>query len=476
MLNTLAVSAALTFAVGLLTHKLGIALAYRFRLLDVPSLRRRHSKPTPINGGLCIFAAFIAGVALFSKLQPAWFAENIKSLEVYGVSLSILLTLGLIDDTRGLKPWPKLVFQTLATVILVAFEPHVHSTCLLWQETLGPIVWPMALVWIAGITNAINLVDGLDGLAGGVSFLVSLSILGLSIYGGQQTAFPLVMVGVLSAGTLAFLFYNWNPAKIFLGDNGSLSLGFVIASCSLTCKPGNHSWIMVSSVILMLGYPMLDMGLAVMRRARSGLPLFKADRNHLHFRVRRLGLSTRQTAVILLSISFYLQVTALCINFLPTAASALGIGIVIFSIFNFLFLMKCVEQEKIRRIVTSKPLLVPVGHATLERWVLNIELSPLYEVALLEERVRYPDLVMSLESMLRTITSHDDEIFRDDQRISIVLSRPSTRTAREVRDRYAEKIKGFCSLVDLQCSLSSLPISFERAEGRAAAVRNAVGF
>jgi UDP-GlcNAc:undecaprenyl-phosphate GlcNAc-1-phosphate transferase len=381
------------------------------------------------------------------------------------VSLSILIVLGLVDDTRGLKPWPKLVFQSVAAVILIAFEPHVHSTCLLWQGTLGPVVWLMALLWIAGITNAVNLIDGLDGLAGGTSFLVCSSILVLSLWGGAQTAFPLVVVGLLVPSIFGFLLFNWNPAKIFLGDNGSLSLGFVIAASSLVCKPGNHSWIMISSVVLMLGYPMLDMGLAVLRRARSGLPLFKADRNHLHFRVRRLGLSVRETAVILLSISLYLQITALCFNFLPTVASALAIGIVTFSVFSLIFVVRCVEHEKIRRIAGPQGgdgSLTVLPRDTLEQWILNIELSPLYEVALLEERRRYPELVQSLESMLRTVAPSHDEIVRGDRRISIVLSEEERRNEREIRDRYAEKIRGFCHLVDLQCSLSTLPISVEK--------------
>ena len=453
---------------------MGISLAHRFKLLDIPSPRRRHRQPTPTNGGICIFIAWALGMIVFAVMQPEWIHENAKSLTVLAASLAILIPLGLLDDIRGLSSTTKLIFQSAAAIIPIIFDPHVHGVCLAWQSMLGIAVWPMALLWIVGITNAVNLIDGLDGLAGGTSVLVCGSIAILSYWSGASAVFSLVVVSLLIPAVIGFLLFNWNPAKIFLGDNGSLSLGFIIATGSLMCKPGSHSWIMIPSIALMLGYPILDMGLAVFRRARSGLPLFKADRSHLHFRIQRLGLTTRQTAVLLLSISVYLQMTAICINLLPPAAGVLGLGLVTFSIFTLVFVVKCIELEKIRRI-KSIPAKVAhlhlVGKNPVSQWVMNIELTPLHEVALLEERSRYPELVQCLESMLHSITAKEDEIVRNERSISVILSAKNTgdaqnssRNKQEIRDHYAEKIRSFCQLVDLQCSLSTLPISFEKSD------------
>ncbi len=470
---TLLVVSAFTFFMALLIHAIGIPLADRFGLLDIPSPRRRHRKPTPINGGVCIFTAWSLGVLIYCAFYPEWLRANATSLLAMGSSLVILIGLGLIDDIRGLRPLAKFIFQILAAVIVLAFEPKIHGICVMWQSVFSYAIWPLAAIWIVGITNAVNLVDGLDGLAGGTSVLVSCSVLVLSAWGGESgsTSVATVAMALLIPATLAFLRFNWAPAKIFLGDNGSLPLGFLIATMSLICRPASHSWIMIASVVLMMGYPIIDMGLAVWRRYCSGLPLFKADRYHLHFRVRRLGLSTRQTAVLLLSIGLYLQITAICINLLPPAAAAFGMAIVTFSVFTLLFVVKCVELEMIRRLAlpatafaASSSLARPVHTRPYAPFVVTVELAPLFEVALLEEESRYPDLVHSLETLLKTITSKNDEIILENRQISIIMDSTNRDSAweLEISQRYRSKIEDFCSLVDLQCSLSGLPVTCGR--------------
>jgi len=176
MISTALVIAACILIVSEFVHRQGIRTAHRFKLLDVPSPRRRHRAPTPIIGGLGIFFTWTLGMAAFSFIQPEWFATHVQSMIPIAVSLVILITLGIFDDVKGLTPKPKFLFQAIAAAIVIAYEPNIHYLCLAWQSVVGVLVWPLMAMWIVGITNAVNLVDGLDGLAGGTALLVSISI------------------------------------------------------------------------------------------------------------------------------------------------------------------------------------------------------------------------------------------------------------------------------------------------------------
>ena len=448
-------------------QKIVIQAAYRFKLLDHPSPRRRHRAPTPIIGGLGIFFTWALGLALFCLIEPNWFEVHAKSLLPIVTSLSILLVLGVIDDVKGLTPKPKFFFQALAAFVVIVYEPNLHYLCLAWKSVLGDFVWPMMGIWIVGITNAVNLIDGLDGLAGGTAFLVCTSIGILSFMTGGD-GFQGVCMMILASTILGFLKFNWNPAKIFLGDNGSLPLGFMIAISSLTCRPPTHSWVVVASVILMLGYPILDMGLAVLRRYRSGLPLFKADRNHLHFRIQRLGLSVKQTSAFLLSISVYLQITALSLHLLPVEVVPIALAMVLFSIFGILFVVRGIEHSRVERLAGFRrnedrdALDLVIENSFL----IQIQLGPIFEVGLYEEKTRYRDLVRSLEMMLRATAAKNEEITLNQTHIQILLrsnGENSGENVKNIRLRYQDKLEKFCSMVDLQPSMSTIPIRVKKS-------------
>jgi UDP-GlcNAc:undecaprenyl-phosphate/decaprenyl-phosphate GlcNAc-1-phosphate transferase len=461
---------------GLVIHRVGIPFARHFGLLDVPNPRRRHTKPTPIIGGLCIFLSAAIGLAVYVAQNPTFWNQNRISLLTLGTSVLILAIVGIIDDVKGLGPAPKIGFQLLAAIICMAFEPHVHQFGLNWQgifvsalhpmglDVLGAVVWPLGAVWLVGITNAINLIDGLDGLAGGTSLMVCASILILGASHGADS-FPAVIMALLVPAIFSFLTVNWSPARMFLGDNGSLTLGFIIASASLMCQPTfnpSTSWVTPFTVLLMTGYPILDMGLAVKRRYKNRLPLFKADRNHLHYRIQRLGLDVQQTAMLLLCISFYLQVAALCLNFVTPVIALVGIALSFCSIFSLLYVVRSIERARVNQISAIHS--TSLDLTRFEPAVLHIELSPLYEVGLFEEKERCTHLINSLEAIVRTMIGSHDELIRDRDRISVVLngSMDSEETRNAIQTRFSKKLKAFSELVDLQTSLSSLPISVTR--------------
>lgn len=451
---------------GLIIQAANIKLAHHFKLLDIPTARRRHNRSTPITGGVGVFVTWAVGILVYSVFQPGWIKGYEQSMIAIGVSVICLVILGLIDDLKGLSPSWKLIVEFSVAAFVITYEPQVHAICQHWSGTLGIFVWPMAMVWIVGITNSINLIDGLDGLAGGMSLLVGASITVLSLWTGETAQFTTVTMLMLTTSTAAFLKFNWSPAKIFLGDNGSLPLGFLIATASLMCRPQSRSWIMIASVVLMLGYPILDMGLAVFRRHRKHLPLFKADRNHLHHRIQRLGLPVSHTAALLLSIGLYLQIASLCINLISQPSAVLGITVVCFSIFSLLHLVRSIERWRVKKIfysIEQTPAAEMKRDGAVPHIIMHIELETLLEAAMFEEQSRYHKLVAALELMLSSMIRPTDLLFKSNQRISIVFTSDTVDSSQraEIENRFSESINQFLSLYNLQCSLAGIPISFE---------------
>jgi UDP-GlcNAc:undecaprenyl-phosphate/decaprenyl-phosphate GlcNAc-1-phosphate transferase len=462
--QALLISIPFSVVTGLIVHYFGIKAAHRWKWMDIPTNRRRHSHPVPLIGGSCVILTWVISLIFYSLQQPQWHTEYISSILPMGFSLLVLQILGLVDDLRGLGPKFKFLVQGIVAVIVLTFEPQVHEICMHWRSVVGPLVWPLAVMWIVGVTNAINLIDGLDGLAGGTILLVSSSILTLSIWTGGTAYFATVSMALLIPSLLTFLRYNWNPAKIFLGDNGSLPLGFMLANASLMCRPQTKSWIMIASLVLMLGFPILDTGLATFRRFQKNLPLFQADRNHLHFRILRLGLTVKQTALLLLSIGLYLQITSLSINLLDPAAAAIGIALVGFSIFSLMLIIRSIETWRIGRIFTNLGNVPELNASPITSKIyslLVIELDPLLEAGMSEEKSRYRELVYALQVMLKANIRMTDLLLMSDRKISIILS-DFDGDEEGVIKRFKERIQSFLSLYSLQCSLSSLPVSLEK--------------
>lgn len=283
------------------------ACAYKIGAIDVPKDNRRmHKDSVPRMGGLAIFLGFFFSVFLFTDIT-----SQVRSMLLGG---TIIVILGVLDDKFTLNALPKLFVQIAAALVAVLggnvityiSNPNVFSSV----SYLNLGIWsiPVSVVWIVAITNAVNLIDGLDGLAVGVSTISSATmlIIALLLSDGESA----ILMAALSGACLGFLPYNKNPATIFMGDTGSTFLGFVLAVVSIQGLFKMYSIISFVVPFLMLGLPIFDTAFAFTRRILHGQNPMKADRSHVHHRLIDMGLSQKQTVAVLYVISAILGVCA----------------------------------------------------------------------------------------------------------------------------------------------------------------------
>ena len=300
----------IAFAISLAATPFVINLAHKIGAVDVPDNERRiHKKPIPRLGGLAIFYGFLVALLCFAKIDEQLRGILIGSLIIVGV--------GIIDDVKQLRALIKLAAQLLAAVIVVFHNVRITAISVpgFISETgvlqLGFLSIPITIAWIVGVTNAVNLIDGLDGLAVGVSSIASFSLFFIAILGGEQNV--AIISAALAGGCLGFFPYNFNPAKIFMGDTGSQFLGFML---SAICIQGLFKgYVVISFIIplLILGLPLFDTVFAIIRRAWNHKPIMGADRGHLHHRLLDSGFSQKQTVAILYIIASILGISAVLV-------------------------------------------------------------------------------------------------------------------------------------------------------------------
>ncbi|HIV85982.1 MAG TPA: undecaprenyl/decaprenyl-phosphate alpha-N-acetylglucosaminyl 1-phosphate transferase [Candidatus Monoglobus merdigallinarum] len=301
------------FLVAFSATPMVISLAHKVNAIDVPKDPRRiHKKPTPLMGGLAIFYGFIVSVICFGTIDR----------EVMGILIGcvIVVTTGIIDDIKEMKPIVKLLCQILAAAVVVYCDVRIeHFANPLSQWIGGPYIvldyWASCAVtifWIVGICNAVNLIDGLDGLAVGVSSIASIAMLVLTIL-SQNLNVAIISAAVAGAG-FGFLPYNYNPAKIFMGDTGALFLGFILSCISIQGMLKMSAVITFAVPVLILGLPIFDTAFAIIRRVLTGHSPMQADRGHLHHRLLDMGFSQRRVVTILYTLTAVLCMTAVVIS------------------------------------------------------------------------------------------------------------------------------------------------------------------
>lgn len=289
------VSLIVAFFASILLTPLVKRLAFRIGAVDAPNYRKVHSRIMPRLGGLAIFLSFLIGLLI---LRPD--SQYIVAI-VIGATLIIIT--GVLDDMYEISAKAKMLGQLAAAGIIVFYGGiQIEFITLPFGGELefGFLSIPVTILWIIGITNAINLIDGLDGLAAGVSTiaLITLSVMAFIM----ADFFVLAIAALLACSTIGFLFYNFHPAKIFMGDTGALFLGFMIAVLSLL---GFKNITMVSFIIpvIMLGVPISDTFFAIVRRVRNKQKWSDPDKSHLHHRLIDIGFSHRQTVLIIYGIA-----------------------------------------------------------------------------------------------------------------------------------------------------------------------------
>ena len=294
-------------------------LAIKINAVDHPEERKVHTKVMPRLGGLAIYLSSSIGILLFSDITAG------PLLWIMLASLVIII-LGIIDDIKPLSAKIKLVFQIAAASIVIYGGIDIQFINVPMSDKviyLGGWSYLITVLWIVGITNALNLIDGLDGLAAGVSSisLASILIMSLSMGNNLVTTIALAVLG----STLGFLFFNFYPAKIFLGDSGSLYLGFILATLSIL---GFKNVAVVSFVfpIIILAVPIFDTIFAIIRRFRIKAPITVADKMHFHHCLIGMGFSHRKTVLVIYGISIVFGLAAI---FLSQASFWVGLIIIV---------------------------------------------------------------------------------------------------------------------------------------------------
>lgn len=286
-----------------------IKLAERIGAMDIPKDNRRvHKAPVPLIGGLAIFLAFVVTVIGFIPLP--------EQKEIIGLLLGgTFITLsGLLDDIRPMKARTKLLFQIAAAIILVCFGVTIKFVTnpfdrLTGISDIGWLTIPATIFWIVGITNAFNLIDGLDGLAAGVASISSITLFIVCMLNGRVTT--ALLTAALAGSTMGFIPYNFNPARIFMGDTGSQFLGFILAAISIQGAIKSAAAIVITVPILALGLPIYDTLTSIIRRYLNKKPVMQADKGHLHHKLLDMGLSQRQTVLVMYVISIVLGLSAI---------------------------------------------------------------------------------------------------------------------------------------------------------------------
>ena len=310
-----------------------IAFARRTGALDQPDARKVHARPIPRIGGIGIYAAFMVSILvqlIFVELTP----EFMMSLIGLMVGGTIIVAIGIIDDYCDLPAKVKLLGQILAAAVLViGFDVRIDFI----TDPLGDFIYlelfaiPATIFWIVGLTNTVNLIDGLDGLAAGVSSIAALTIFLVAMEEGIP---PVAMVTIALAGAaIGFLYYNFNPARIFMGDTGSMFLGFMLAGISVVGAVKSAATIALIVPILALGLPILDTTFAIVRRARNHRPIFKPDKGHLHHRLLAHGFSQKQAVLLMYVVSALFGLCALALTAVSIQAAALIILLVAAAVF-----------------------------------------------------------------------------------------------------------------------------------------------
>ncbi len=335
----------LAFAVALLTSFLSVPfvknIAIKAKAIDVPKDgRRMHKTPIPRMGGLSIFYGFVLSILCFTEGFD-------KDLAAILIGATIIVVLGIVDDIKALPALPKLLVQIISAIIPVAAGTRINFVSIPFSNAADAatnipintiISCIVSVLWIVAVTNAVNLIDGLDGLAAGVSTIASASILFIALIDGTSP-FDVILIPVCLVGAcLGFLPYNLNPAKIFMGDTGATFLGYIMAVMSIKGLFKSYTVITFIAPVLILGLPLFDTSFAIIRRIIRRQPIMQADRGHLHHRLIDMGFNQKQTVSVLYTISALLGLSAIIMEgYKPSVGILLLISVFAFVLLAIIF-------------------------------------------------------------------------------------------------------------------------------------------
>jgi UDP-GlcNAc:undecaprenyl-phosphate GlcNAc-1-phosphate transferase len=301
-----------------------VAVARKLRLLDVPDHARRvHLRPVPRLGGVAIAIATVVGAGaafLFGQFEPAYAPQPQALLPGLIIGGAIVFATGVVDDLRGVTPTLKLVAQIVAALAVIAYGFRIdRMTIGIGSSDLVLVPWvgtALTVLWIVGMTNAFNLIDGIDGLAGTFALIGLFTAFGVDFYLNQGTS-PLVVTSAMIGAVLAFLRFNLPPARIFLGDSGSMLLGYFLSIRLVMSATTPTKGLYVLVPLFALAYPIADTFIAMARRWLRGHPFSRADGRHVHHRILALGISPRRTLILLAAFFTGVAAMGVAVSFAP---------------------------------------------------------------------------------------------------------------------------------------------------------------
>ncbi len=309
MYSTLLITFLVAFALSFLTTPFAIKLAPKIGAMDVPKDNRRmHTKAMPRFGGLAIFVGTTTAMLLFLNFEPRILHIVLGGALMYG--------LGVIDDLRNLNPKVKFAGQLMIAITMYACDVRIEFVTNFFGEgksQLGDILcFVITILWIVGITNTVNLMDGLDGLAAGTAAIVALCMAYASYIHGTYLGTGAMLA--LAGGALGFLPFNFYPAKIFMGDGGSLYLGFMLSTISVLGTVKSATFVSMIVPVLVLGVPIFDTAFAILRRFINRKPIMQADKGHIHHILMGSGYGQRRATLMLYGITGIMGVAAVLLS------------------------------------------------------------------------------------------------------------------------------------------------------------------
>lgn len=296
--------------------------AVRAGFVDRPDARKVHRKKIPRLGGLAIILGVVLSYLIFVRNDPRLLGVLFGGL--------IVGALGMLDDRYGLRPLHKLAGQILAAVVVVYYGVRVDFLTVPFDGIVATsfLAIPLTILWIVGVTNAVNLIDGLDGLAAGITAVSSVVISLIAWRHGEYNA--AILAFALAGSALAFLRFNSYPASIFMGDTGSMFYGFMLATLSILGTAKGFTFVSVLTPFFILAVPIVDTAAAILRRLLNGRPIMSPDRGHLHHKLMDSGLGHLGTVYTVYVVAIASGLIAIILSQVPIAYYLLAVGLILF--------------------------------------------------------------------------------------------------------------------------------------------------
>ncbi len=340
-----------SLAVATAVTPLVLRVAARRGLYDKPDGRKIHSRLIPRLGGIAIVLGFFApvtGLLVVEAGMRVQLTQNETQLIGLFAGGALIALLGLWDDLRGTNARQKFAVQIVVAVLMWFLDYRIENLSSPFGTPfeLGALAFPVTLLWFVGVMNAVNLIDGLDGLAGGVGFISVTTLMVMALMDANVLA--AFMCAALAGALGGFLFYNFNPARIFMGDTGSLFLGFVLAAFSISTSSKGSTALALTVPLLVLTLPLLDTMLAIGRRVRARRNIFSADQEHIHHRLLKAGFSHRGAVLTLYAVTATLAAVAIVMR--ATSQPIVGVVLLASALVVFLLLRFIAGWRRAQRV------------------------------------------------------------------------------------------------------------------------------